>query len=137
VNDADTKAAALALATVYFNDVRPRLVDALATTFDAAALDQAWQELVRLAHGNNARGTYLKLAKRLAAELKEVSVQVLSRAAERQRPAAPFSTSRKEGRRFFRPPPRPIDRDFSTCVQTSGCRTEARHLSFVRPFAKP
>ena len=91
VNDADTKAVALALATVYFNEVRPRLVDALVTTFDAAPLDQAWQELVRLAHGNNARGTYLKLVKRLAAELKEVSVQVLSRAAERQRPAAPFS----------------------------------------------
>jgi len=79
VNDRETKSTAIALATSYFNDVRPRLVDILGEHQNLCKQDQAWQELVRLAHANNQRRTYLKLIKTLAARLRELSVQSLVR----------------------------------------------------------
>src|SRR5215470_12651252 len=82
VNDHDTKAAAIALATAYFNEVRPRLVAVLGHE-QVHRPDEAWQELVRLAHANNKRTTYLKLARHLGLQLRELSVQTLARTAER------------------------------------------------------
>lgn len=82
VNDQDTKTAAIALATTYFNDVRPHLVAVLGHE-QVQRPDEAWQELVRLAHANNKRTTYLKLARRLSVQLRELSVQTLARTAER------------------------------------------------------
>lgn len=82
VNDQDTKAAAIALATAYFTDVRPRLLAVLGHE-QVQSPDEAWQELVRLAHANNKRSTYLKLARRLAVQLRELSVQTLTKSAER------------------------------------------------------
>jgi hypothetical protein len=83
VNDQETKAAAIALASTYFKDARPSLAEILGDLRDLRAEDDAWQELVRLAHGNNKRGTYLKLVKGLATKLRELSVQTLSRTADR------------------------------------------------------
>jgi hypothetical protein len=82
VNDEVTKAGAIALATKYFNSFRPVLLETLGDTYDMANLDAGWQELVRLAHGNNARSTYLRVLRRLASELKEANVGALSRASE-------------------------------------------------------
>ncbi len=83
VNDQETKAAAIALASSYFKDVRPRLVEVLGEHHDLGEQDDAWQELVRVAHANNKRSTYLKLVKGLACTLRELSVQTLARAAAR------------------------------------------------------
>lgn len=83
VNDQETKAAAIALATSYFNVVRPRLVEILGEQQDLREEDDAWQELVRLAHANNKRSTYLKLVRGLASTLRELSVRTLARTAER------------------------------------------------------
>jgi hypothetical protein len=83
VNDQETKSAAIALATSYFNGTRPRLVEVLGEHKSLREQDHAWQELVRLAHANNQRRTYLRLVKTLAATLRELSVQTLARTAER------------------------------------------------------
>lgn len=82
VNDRDTKEAALALAGSYFNSHRPQLAAVLG---DAALreADEHWQELVRLAHGNNQRRSYHRLARALVAEIKDASIQTLARSAER------------------------------------------------------
>src|SRR6267142_3612155 len=82
VNDQETKATVIALATAYFNEVRPHLVAVLGHE-QVQEPDAAWQELVRLAHANNKRRTYLKLTRRLAVQLRELSVQTLARTAER------------------------------------------------------
>jgi hypothetical protein len=83
VNDRETKAAAITLAATYFTDTRPLLVDVLGDQHALGKPDQAWQELVRLAHANNKRSTYLKVVKSLAAALREVSVKTLVRTSER------------------------------------------------------
>lgn len=90
VNDQQTKAAAIALATRYFADVRPRLAE-LFGEHQMRETDQAWQELVRLAHANNKRTTYLNLVRTLVAALRELSVQTLARTAERGRGGHGFS----------------------------------------------
>ena len=82
VNDQDTKTAAITLVTRYFNDTRPRLVAILGEE-QVRDRDQAWQELVRLAHANNNRSTYLKLVRGLIVALRGLSVQTLARTAER------------------------------------------------------
>jgi len=84
VNDEVSKASAIGLATKYFNSVRPSVRQTLGDSYDPTNLDAGWQDLVRLAHGNNARSTYLKLLKGLAAALKDANVSALSRAAERR-----------------------------------------------------
>lgn len=84
VNDGETKTAAIALVTQYFDVFRPRLVERLGDGYDLSGQDAAWQELVRLAHGNNQRRTYQKLLRFLASQLKEASVVGLSRASERK-----------------------------------------------------
>ncbi len=83
VNDQDTKAVAIALASSYFNEARPRLVEVLGEQQELRKQDQAWQELVRLAHANNKRSTYLTLVKSLTAVLRELSIQTVARTADR------------------------------------------------------
>lgn len=81
VNDHDTKAAAIGLTAAYFNQVRRHLVAVLGHE-QVQRFDEEWQDLVRLAHANNKRSTYLKLVKRLTVQLRELSVQTLARTAE-------------------------------------------------------
>ncbi|MCI0420507.1 MAG: hypothetical protein L0312_15000, partial [Acidobacteria bacterium] len=78
VNDQSSKDRAIALATTYFNDVRPRLVAATGETDLLLRHDELWQQLVRLAHGNNARGTYLKTVRALRKGLSEFNISALS-----------------------------------------------------------
>lgn len=91
LNDRETKAAAIALATTYFNAYRTRIVETTGETDAVRAHDEKWQTLVRLAHGNNQRKTYLQLLSTLSKELKQFSVLSLARAAETGNSAGGYS----------------------------------------------
>jgi Predicted pPIWI-associating nuclease len=82
VNDRGTKGEAINLATAYFESFRPVLIRVLGETDNIKKHDDQWQELVKLAHGNNQRITYRKILGGLAKELRELSVAILSRSAE-------------------------------------------------------
>lgn len=77
VNDQSTKDRVITLATRYFGQVRPHLIKALTETPAILSHDQVWQSLIRLAHGNNARNTYIKTIAQLRKTLTEFNVSVL------------------------------------------------------------
>ena len=98
VNDQSTKDRAIGLANRYFNEVRPSLLELLGETEAILAHDQMWQQLVRLAHGNNARSTYLKTIRSLRKALADLNVSVLSNQPLRTtQPAATLQISLEEG----------------------------------------
>jgi hypothetical protein len=78
VNDQSSKDRAIALATRYFSDVRPRLVTVSGETEHLILHDELWQQLVRHAHGNNARSSYLKTIAALRKDLSEFNIFALS-----------------------------------------------------------
>jgi len=78
VNDQSSKDRAIGLATRYFNEIRPRLVTTGGETDSLLRHDEAWQQLVRLAHGNNARRTYLNTIGALRKVLSEFNISALS-----------------------------------------------------------
>ena len=78
VNDQSSKDRAIALATRYFSDVRPHLVAVRGETEDLLRHDELWQQLVRLAHGNNARRSYLKAIGAIRKDLSEFNISDLS-----------------------------------------------------------
>lgn len=78
VNDQDSKDRAIALATRYFGEVRPRVVAANGETDVVLRHDEQWQQLVRLAHGNNARRTYLRTVGMVRRGLLEFNIAALS-----------------------------------------------------------
>jgi DNA-binding XRE family transcriptional regulator len=78
VNDQSSKDRAIALATHYFGDLRPRVVAVGGETESVLQLDELWQLLVRLAHGNNARRTYLKIIGSLRKQLSEFNIAALA-----------------------------------------------------------
>jgi hypothetical protein len=78
VNDQSSKDRAIALATHYFSDVRPRVIAAGGETENVLQHDELWQQLVRLAHGNNARRTYLKIIGNLRKQLSEFNIAALA-----------------------------------------------------------
>jgi hypothetical protein len=79
VNDQSSKDRAIGLATHYFNDVRPFVVAVTGESQVQLDHDALWQELIRLAHGNNARSTYLSLIGRLRKELTAFSISALGK----------------------------------------------------------
>lgn len=83
VNDQTTKAEIIQLTQTYFQSFRPQLKKAIDQNDLLVAHDSKWQELVRLAHGNNPRKTYLKKMRQLANEQKELSIMLLSKVSER------------------------------------------------------
>lgn len=78
VNDQSSKDRAIGLATRYFSDIRPLFVTTSGETGALLRHDEDWQLLVRLAHGNNARRTYLKTIGALRKQLSEFNISVLS-----------------------------------------------------------
>lgn len=78
VNDQDSKDRVIALATRYFGEVRPRVVAANGETDVVLRHDEQWQQLVRLAHGNNARRTYLRTIGMVRRGLLEFNIAALS-----------------------------------------------------------
>jgi hypothetical protein len=79
VNDQSSKDRAIALAAHYFNDVRPLVVAVNGETEIQLGHDALWQQLVRLAHGNNARRTYLKIIGALRKQLREFNISALAK----------------------------------------------------------
>lgn len=69
VNDQSSKDRAISLATRYFSEVRPEIVATLSDQKLLASHDECWQQLVRLAHGNNARRSHVRTVTQLRKEL--------------------------------------------------------------------
>ncbi len=80
VNDQSSKDRAIALATRYFSDVRPQVTRSLSETKAIIEHDSEWQRLVRLAHGNNARKSYLRTLTVLRKGLSEINISSLATA---------------------------------------------------------
>lgn len=83
MNDRESKDRAIALATSYFNTVRPTLTSRLGEHEAIVEHDQDWQNLVRLAQGNNARKSYLHTLTALRKGLVDFNVAALTAAADR------------------------------------------------------
>lgn len=96
VNDQSSKDRAIGLATRYFNDIRPRLVTMSGETDPLLRHDELWQLLVRLAHGNNARRTYLKTIGALRKQLSEFNISALSTPVVPADPTAASTTLSRE-----------------------------------------
>jgi len=78
VNDQDSKDRAIALAIGYFSEVRQQLVAENGETDAILRHDEQWQQLVRLAHSNNARRTYLGILGAVRKGLLEFNITTLS-----------------------------------------------------------
>ncbi len=78
VNDQSSKDRAIGLATRYFTDVRPQVVAVSGETKHLLHHDELWQQLVRLAHGNNTRHTYLRIINSLRKQLTEFNILALT-----------------------------------------------------------
>lgn len=83
VNDKETKRAAIDLASMYFSTVRPYLVEALGESDNLLLHDAEWQNFIKLAHGNNSRGSYRKAVRSLKRGISNFNVIFLSRLSER------------------------------------------------------
>lgn len=65
VNSKVIKETAVAIGSYYFKECRDEVARILADQKALGKLDENWQQLIRLAHGNNAKRSYLSLLKRL------------------------------------------------------------------------
>lgn len=74
VNGKALKQKALDLGKTYFSEIRPKLVDFLGENEAVHTIDELWQRLIELGHGNNARSSYIATTKGLKKELKRISV---------------------------------------------------------------
>ena len=83
VNDKNTKQASIDAASRYFSAIRPKLVATIGESEELLAHDDRWQDLIRLAQGNNLRQSYRKAVQSLKKELSTFNVAALSRVAER------------------------------------------------------
>lgn len=80
VNDQSSKDRAIALTTRYFAEARPLVLQCQLGEQAIAEHDERWQQLVRLAHGNNARQRYVRIMAALRKDLVNFSVAALSTA---------------------------------------------------------
>jgi hypothetical protein len=76
VNDQSSKDRGIELAGRYFSDVRPLLTTG--NEERTIAHDEKWQQLVRLAHGNNSRKSYVRIVGDLRKELVEFRIAALT-----------------------------------------------------------
>jgi len=74
VNSQKTKQQAIDLGAAYFHDFRGHVVGVLRDSDALETYDEDWQQLIRLAHGNNPKSTYEKLVRRLVKTTKEINV---------------------------------------------------------------
>ena len=74
VNSQKTKQEAIDLGSAYFRDFRGHVVGVLRDSANLESYDEDWQQLIRLAHGNNPKTTYDKLIRRLVKTTKEINV---------------------------------------------------------------
>jgi hypothetical protein len=80
VNAKGVKEAAIAAGTHYFKSCRSDAAKILTDPGELAALDEDWQDLIRLAQGNNAKSSYTKLIVRLLGRVKSLNVAIHVRA---------------------------------------------------------
>lgn len=92
VNNKSIKEAAVAAGSYYFKECRGEARQILSDSQELAELDEEWQRLIRLAQGNNAKKSYLSLAKSLLKKTTDLSV-----AAHVQSAPLPPSESTKLG----------------------------------------
>ena len=74
VNSQSMKQQAIELGSAYFSDYRSHIVGVLRDSEDLSVYDEKWQQLIRLAHGNNPKATYEKLLRSLVKKTREVNV---------------------------------------------------------------
>lgn len=92
VNNQSTKEHAVKLASRYFGDVRPAVIDRIGESPQVSVIDAGWQDLVRLAQGNNARRTYNSRLRLLRDQLRNLNVALLSLPADQQAGRSLFSS---------------------------------------------
>lgn len=74
VNSKTVKQAAIDIGSAYFRDHRQEVSGIFQDEDALALLDEDWQQLIRLAHGNNAKRTYLTLLRRLQKATTDLTV---------------------------------------------------------------
>ena len=94
VNDQSSKDRTVTLASRYFSDVRPIII---AVVGEEAGLshDEQWQQLIRLAHGDNARKTYLKVIGTIRKQPTEFNVSLVVAAPAQAEKAQSRAISRR------------------------------------------
>lgn len=98
VNDAVTKQFAIDLASRYFQNHRPTIHQALGDSPELDDYDQEWQDLIRLAHANNARKSYRSLIRRLKRSTAEINIAGLTQPPAPPPEAADNAISRSDQR---------------------------------------
>lgn len=83
VNDRQTKEEVIATATAYFSLFRHDLVKSFGDESYVVPHDAKWQDLIRLAHGNNSRKSYNSLIRAIHKELTALNVARLSSVTKR------------------------------------------------------
>ena len=83
VNDKSLKEKFILAANHYFSKTRPCIVAIVGESENIHSHDQKWQELIRLAHGNNPKKSYLTKVKSIKKELTEFNVACLSVTAQK------------------------------------------------------
>ena len=83
VNDKELKEKFILTASRYFSETRPHIVAMLGESEQILSHDQKWQELIRLAHGNNPKKSYFSKIKSIKKELTEFNVACLSFTAQK------------------------------------------------------
>lgn len=75
INSKRIKEYTINLGTFYFKNARQEILGIAGDTELLHIYDENWQHLIRLAHGNNPKNTYLKLIKQLAYTTKELNIK--------------------------------------------------------------
>jgi len=74
INSNVIKDSAIATGSYYFKECRGDAYRILGDEEALAELDESWQQLIRLAHGNNAKKSYLSLLKHLLKNIRALAV---------------------------------------------------------------
>ncbi len=74
INSGSIKQAVITAATYYFKDCRDEVYRMLNDEDALAEFDEDWQRLIRLAHGNNPKNSYLALLKRLLKKTTDLKI---------------------------------------------------------------
>lgn len=91
VNDKTLKKEFIQTASRYFSETRPQIVAILGESEPILSHDQKWQDLIRLAHGNNSKKSYSLKVKSIRKELTEFNVACLSVTAQKGIDGTSFS----------------------------------------------
>lgn len=86
VNVREDREAVVELGRLYFQHFREKSVDFFIDN-EISEYDQLWQDLIRLAHGNNSKSSYLKKLSKLQKVTKDLSVRSIVSAKSAQIPA--------------------------------------------------